>query len=226
VWDADTSQSLVFDASDAQKWGPEEYGSDWNGDFWAGKVEETLYRHCSGHWSMISESKHFEAPCGCGKRVHRIDNKQAIAWLVRYGYEIPSDMDDMVVESSFKPGDPKLVDGEKHDRVIPSWYKDRGELTFQSKIIKRIRSVSVAKNVVLILDAFQEENWPDRIDDPLSPSKEQQRLHEAIKRLNNNLEMIRFRADGTGQGILWELIAPVSELTAPESPREGNDIPF
>ena len=226
VWDEDTSQSLVFDAIDAQKWGPVEYGDQWNGEFWEYQVEETLYRHCSGHWSLVNESTFYEAPCSCGKRARRIDKKQAIAWLVRHGYEIPADMDDMVVESFFKPGEPILVDAEKHDRAIPSWHKDRGELTFQSKIIKRIRSVSVAKNVVRVLDVFQEENWPDRIDDPLDPSKDQQRLHETIKRLNDNLEMIRFRADGTGQGILWELIAPSSDLTAPESPRESEDIPF
>jgi hypothetical protein len=84
----------------------------------------------------------------------------------------------------------------------------------------------VAKNVVKILDAFQEDGWPKRIDDPLQPSKDQQRLHEAIKRLNDNLDILRFRADGTGQGILWEIIAPESELTAPEPPRESEFDPF
>ena len=72
-----------------------------------------------------------------------------------------------------------------------------------------------------VLDAFQEDGWPDRIDDPLSPSKDQQRLHETIASLNENmaLPLVHFRADGTGQGIVWE-------ATSQEPPRDGNEIPF
>ena len=107
----------------------------------------------------------------------------------------------------------------RHPGDRPIWDRERGELTYRGTVIKRVRSVSVAKNVVRVLDAFQEDGWRDRIDDPLDPSKDQQRLHETIKRLNDNLEIIRFRADGTGQGIRWE-------LTAPEPPQEPLNSPF
>jgi len=88
----------------------------------------------------------------------------------------------------------------------PTWNRDRGELSLDGDVIKRVRSVTVAKNVTRILDTFEDDGWPDRIDDPLDPSNSQMRLHEAIKRLNDNLTGIKFRADGTGQGIVWERI--------------------
>jgi hypothetical protein len=58
--------------------------------------------------------------------------------------------------------------------------------------------------VVCIIDAFQELDWPERIDDPLPNGQNSQRLNETIHSLNERLRFIRFRADGTGCGILWE----------------------
>ncbi|MBI3406825.1 MAG: hypothetical protein HY040_00525 [Planctomycetes bacterium] len=59
--------------------------------------------------------------------------------------------------------------------------------------------------------AFEEENWPVHLDDPLSPTREidpKQRLHDAISRLNRNQKnrLLRFEGDGTGRGLRWRLI--------------------
>ena len=59
--------------------------------------------------------------------------------------------------------------------------------------------------------AFEEEGWPAKIDDPLAPQSQQdpkRRLHDTIKCLNRNQknELLHFRGDGTGEGILWELV--------------------
>lgn len=64
----------------------------------------------------------------------------------------------------------------------------------------------------IILTVFEEEGWPARIDDPLPPDPEvppKRRLHETIWRLNRNqrARLIHFSGDGTGQGVLWELVA-------------------
>jgi hypothetical protein len=63
-----------------------------------------------------------------------------------------------------------------------------------------------------VLTAFQEEGWPEWIADPLPPEPGQdakRRLNDTIKRLNDNqqVQLIRFRGDGTGQGVLWEAVA-------------------
>ena len=140
-------------------------------------------------------------------------------WPLRHGYEPPSDVAHLAEGLFFAPGPANPTSQEPAKPIMPSWNKDRGELTYRDTVIKRVKRVSVAKNVVRVLDCFQEDGWPDRIDDPLNRSKDQQRLHETIKRLNDNLEIIRFRADGTGQGIRWE-------LTAPEPPQEPLNSPF
>jgi hypothetical protein len=63
-----------------------------------------------------------------------------------------------------------------------------------------------------ILSAFEEQGWQRRIDDPLPPKhgrqSRKQRLHDAIKRLNQGHKhnVIRFLADGTGTGIRWKFV--------------------
>lgn len=61
----------------------------------------------------------------------------------------------------------------------------------------------MADNVVAVLDAFQDNGWVERIEDPLSDQPDGQTLRETIRSLNNGLERIRFVADGTSQGIRW-----------------------
>ena len=67
-----------------------------------------------------------------------------------------------------------------------------------------------APNQELILSAFQEQDWAEYIDDPLLPRPGQRpkpRLHAAIRCLNRNQlrPLIRFRGDGSGTRIRWEL---------------------
>jgi hypothetical protein len=66
------------------------------------------------------------------------------------------------------------------------------------------------------LTSFQEDGWPHRIDDPIPPKPDQnqrQRLRDAISSLNKHQKcrLIRFRSDGSGQGIIWELMVGVQE---------------
>ena len=79
------------------------------------------------------------------------------------------------------------------------WDRMSGELKCNDQLIRRVR-VAVAKNLVCILDAFQEDAWPDRIDSPLKPGTEPR---DAIKVLNCGLKRIKFHADGINQGIAW-----------------------
>jgi hypothetical protein len=72
--------------------------------------------------------------------------------------------------------------------------------------------VTIASSVVKILDAFEEEGWPDHILDPLSPPQSQRtaqradslQLRDTVQSLNRGLTAIRFFADGTGTGVRWE----------------------
>ena len=97
----------------------------------------------------------------------------------------------------------------------PCWDCDRQELRMGSQVVKEFKLHS--PNQAIILAAFEEEGWPPRIDDPLPHHVDidpKQRLHDTIKSLNRNQKarLIRFRGDGTGQGIRWEAV-PTAEPT-------------
>jgi hypothetical protein len=92
--------------------------------------------------------------------------------------------------------------------LMPLWDQERHTLYVGDQIVKQFREPS--PNQESVLAAFHQEDWAHRIDDPLPPSQDQDskyRLHHTIQRLNNHQQrpLIRFRGDGTGQGVFWEL---------------------
>jgi hypothetical protein len=89
----------------------------------------------------------------------------------------------------------------------PIWDRDRQQLRAGAAIVKQFKVP--APNQEAVLAAFQEEDWPPRIDDPLWPQPEQdpkRRLHDTINSLNRNQKhpIVRFLGDGSGQGVRWE----------------------
>ena len=93
-------------------------------------------------------------------------------------------------------------------KTVPVWDVDRQELRFGGKLVKRYKLPS--KNQVAVLNSFEEDGWPARIDDPVKPlpgSDSRRRLNDTVKALNKNQKhkLLHFRSDGSGEGILWEL---------------------
>lgn len=91
----------------------------------------------------------------------------------------------------------------------PVWDAVRRELHYRTRVVKRYRVP--APNQELILAAFQEECWPQFIDDPLPPQEEldsKRRLQATIKSLNRNqlAPLIRFRGNGNGLQVYWEAV--------------------
>jgi hypothetical protein len=89
----------------------------------------------------------------------------------------------------------------------PRWNSELRELYIGRTLIKAFGQR--APHQELICTAFEEDNWPRRIDDPLpgdGVTNSKQRLHDAIKNLNkgHRARGIKFRGDGTGQGVIWE----------------------
>ncbi|MBW3538640.1 MAG: hypothetical protein KY476_00070 [Planctomycetes bacterium] len=101
---------------------------------------------------------------------------------------------------------PQLLEPETPTRVVPEWDSERRELRLGSAVVKQF--LRPAPNQTLILDAFEEEGWPRRIDDPLPPREgvdPRTRLHDAIKHLNRRLTqpLLHFLGDGTSCGVVW-----------------------
>jgi hypothetical protein len=93
--------------------------------------------------------------------------------------------------------------------VVPEWDPIRHELKVGGEIVKQFKLPS--PNQETILTVFQEEGWPLRIDDPLPqrPGVDpKERLHNTIRALNRHQRhrLLRIKGDGTGEGVLWEII--------------------
>ena len=90
--------------------------------------------------------------------------------------------------------------------LVPKWDRLRQELKVGTVVVKRFKVPAASQET--ILEAFEEEAWPPRIDDPLSPRNDQlpkRRLQETIRSLNRNQKspLLHFLGDGSGEGILW-----------------------
>lgn len=101
-------------------------------------------------------------------------------------------------------------DAPTSNRVdTPFWDREGRILRVDKQIVKAYRVPS--PNQEAILAAFQEEDWPRFVHDPLPPVAKlhpKQRLRETIRSLNTNQQnnRIRFQGDGTGERIGWRLI--------------------
>jgi hypothetical protein len=109
------------------------------------------------------------------------------------------------------PGDE--AGGEIWNLLKPLWDRDRRELRLGQRVVKEFKVP--AANQEIILAVFQEEDWPEKIDDPLPRSPEidpQRRLHDTINSLNRNQRqrLVHFGADGLGRGVRWRLGEPAS----------------
>ncbi|HRX80897.1 MAG TPA: hypothetical protein P5307_17635 [Pirellulaceae bacterium] len=92
--------------------------------------------------------------------------------------------------------------------IQPRWEAIRRELWLGDVVVKRLRVP--AQNQECVLAAFEEENWPEHIDDPLPVHGDvdpKRRLHDVINRLNRSQiqPLIGFHGNGNGQGIYWRL---------------------
>ncbi len=113
--------------------------------------------------------------------------------------------DDFLVLPINEPVSSTLVE------LLPTWDDQRNELRLGSVLVKRFKWRAANQEVVLA--AFQEDGWPARIDDPLSPVPEtdpKRRLSDTIKCLNRKQQnsVLRFSGDGTGEGVLWNVVQP------------------
>ena len=91
--------------------------------------------------------------------------------------------------------------------VKPHWDSTKMELRYKGCLIKEFNQPSMHQMPVLV--AFEEEDWPSRIFDPLPPKgvlNPKRRLRQTVEALNEyhkTPNKMYFKADGTGEGICW-----------------------
>jgi hypothetical protein len=95
------------------------------------------------------------------------------------------------------------------NQKLPVWDREEKVLRFEGRPLKRIKSLSVAKNFVKILDAFHASGWR-KIDSPF-PVKSHI-LYDAVESANTNLSRIRFYVCDDGRSINWKRRGPSGQL--------------
>jgi hypothetical protein len=113
-------------------------------------------------------------------------------------------------QNAASPDETPGANGKSHPEASlkPQWDAARRELSFGGRMVKRFHVP--ARNQELILSAFQEEHWPESIDDPLADDIDidpKTRLNDAVYRLNNKQHacLIRFHVNGHGSSVHWSL---------------------
>lgn len=125
---------------------------------------------------------------------HEVDGRDL------YGSEVHRELWEIAesLVARFHPGD---VSSQSVANQLPTFDGQR-LLIGATEICKVSRK---AGNQHLILSAFDEQGWSERIDDPLPGGADSQRLRETIRSLNERQNAIVFKADGSGKGVTWEM---------------------
>lgn len=106
---------------------------------------------------------------------------------------------------------PAAAKARDFESLRPAWDKNLRELRFGKQVVKRFRVP--AENQEIILAVFEEEGWPESIDDPLPPAANidpKRRLQATIKSLNRHqiVPSLRFHGNGGGRVIYWNATRP------------------
>jgi hypothetical protein len=90
----------------------------------------------------------------------------------------------------------------------PTWDQDHRELCLGPFVVKRFTQAARVQETILA--AFEEEGWPDRIDDPIPPSADLDpvnRLRSAVNNLNRGQRPphVRFGVCNCGSAVSWRV---------------------
>lgn len=207
VRDIGSDEFRRFDPTGCEKWGPsfKVIQRDWLDGTPCLQDEEWLYRHPTGHWTLIASPFHCEVDAYGDPTARRLTDKAAAEWLFWGKFDVPADLACFVESLHYRPDevtpntDEAAPTGETKE--VPVWDADLRKLRFRGEVIRTVRPK--AEHVLTLLNVFHEDGWQPRIDTPFIDG---QKTREAIASANNRLKAIRFKADGTGEGIEWEVI--------------------
>lgn len=92
-------------------------------------------------------------------------------------------------------------------RAKPKWDLETGKLYYRDQIIRILRKTKKPTNIHLILDTFEEDGWPSRIDSPIPDDSLGGKLHEAIRSLKKDLiAVITFSVQEGGKAVIWKSV--------------------
>jgi hypothetical protein len=97
--------------------------------------------------------------------------------------------------------------GRPTSRAHPRW--DGRRLWWETEIIKEFRRIAPDQGSVL--EQFQRQGWKKRLDISQTPAGERggplaQWIRDTVRNLNRGLKRIKFHADGSKHGMVWEYV--------------------
>jgi hypothetical protein len=113
--------------------------------------------------------------------------------------------------------------GEKQASAItPRWIKRSGELWYDGEVIRKVANQAKAKNIVAILDACEESNWPQSFADPVTSGGDSGQRRRTIESLNKGLKRIKFACGGDGESFTWAVVPKASPKKPTAKSRRRN----
>ncbi len=105
-------------------------------------------------------------------------------------------------QASSKSISPENLELDSTSAPKPQWLADERSLSYTGKIVRQF-APNIRKDVLDIVNSFQECEWKTRIDDPLSPP-DADKTKLALRTINKGLKELKFSKDG--DGIKWKVI--------------------
>jgi hypothetical protein len=132
-----------------------------------------------------------------------------ISWRATVGVGGAADQRETERSPTTAPSSPlpaQMMGKEPPRQDLPEWDKENLRLRWKDEVVRTIRCD--ADDVILILDSFHEQGWPQRILNPLPgpPENREEKLNSAISSLNHKLKMLRFHTARNCKEIWWEPI--------------------
>ena len=150
---------------------------------------------------LVTANSRYFGPAGMWARLHGGTGERAVLVLARQlGFADDAKRDWLLREL----GEEVPQGMEPKDK--PRWDPERRELRLNGRLARRVLHPKAARNVVAVLDAFEQIDWPPRIDSPLGQKSDGECVNKTVNSLNTGLQLIRFSADGTGKGFAWRKI--------------------
>ena len=105
--------------------------------------------------------------------------------------------------------------------AVPHWDNEARELRYRGQVVRTVKRLDQAYNIVKILRAFEEAGWPPRIDDPHGRKSNDETRRRDMSSLNKRMlkPLLKFECDGTGTGFLWKKVAATKAKKLAKRPR-------
>jgi hypothetical protein len=162
---------------------------------------ESLWRCCNREQVAKAKYLHTFGAVAVAEGCVWMQQNPWFANMISMGYPMAARGQLMHVDLLRKLKD-ELVEAINQQPAKPTWNRETGKLMFRGQVVRRVRSL--AGRIRPILNTFEDAVWVDRVEAP--SEYDPQTLRETVAQLNKGLKSIRFWADGSGRGVIWEAV--------------------